>query len=131
VWCGKETFQSWPAVSSPSLEYSEQLFAGLRERAALPRSGASRRKEKGALKGWTGSDEDLRRAAPLFSNTWLSDVSPRVLNRQPPNLFNSEGDQVVFHTVRFPFAPKAKARDIAARLQRVGELRQETLSFWN
>jgi hypothetical protein len=109
VWCGKETFQSWPAVSSPSLEYSEQLFAGLRERAALPRSGASRRKEKGALKGWTGSDEDLRRAAPLFS----------------------KGDQVVFHTVRFPFAPKAKARDIAARLQRVGELRQETLSFWN
>jgi hypothetical protein len=83
------------------------------------------------LKGWTGSKEDLRRAAPLFSSTWLSDVLPRVLNPQPPNLFNSEGDKVVFHTLRFPFALKATTRAVASRLQRLGELRQETPTFWN
>lgn len=113
-----------------TLKGSEQLFAGLRA-TAPPRSRAGARKTNGPLKGWTGSEEDLRRAAPLFSSTWLSDVLPRVLNPQPPKLFNSESDEVVFHTLRFPFAPKAMPGTIASRLEKLGELRQETPTFWN
>jgi hypothetical protein len=114
-----------------TLEASEQLFARLREHEGRPRRGAGGRKAAGALKGWAGSDEDLRQAAPLFTSCWLFDVLPRVLNPQSPKLFTSDGDEVVFHTVRFPFAPKATERAIAGRLQRLSELRRENRSFWN
>jgi hypothetical protein len=115
-----------------TLEGSERLFAALRERAAGgPRRRTGAGKADGALDGWTGSDEDLRRAAPLFSTAWLLDVLPRALNREPPKVFNSDGDEVVFHTVRFPFAANATARDVVPRLRQLGELRQETPTFWN
>jgi hypothetical protein len=115
-----------------TLEGSERLFAQLRERAAaLPRRRTGARKADGALDGWIGSDEDLRRAAPLFSIAWLLDVLPRALNREPPKVFNSDGDEVVFHTVRFPFSAKATARQVELRLRRLGQLRQETPTFWN
>jgi len=114
-----------------TLEGTDRLLATLRERAAAPPHGRRTRKADGALGGWTGSDEDLRAAAPLFSSAWLLDVLPRVLDRTPPQVFNSDGDEVVFHTVRFPFAAKATARSAEARLEQIGDLRRETATFWN
>jgi hypothetical protein len=43
------------------------------------------------IDGRTGFDEDLRVAAPLFSNAWLSDLQPWILNREPPKLLNNDG----------------------------------------
>ena len=43
----------------------------------------------------------------------------------------SDGDEVVFHTVRFPFAAKVTVRSVEARLGQLGDLRQETTAFWN
>jgi len=115
-----------------TLDGSERLFTQLRDRAVpQPRKRSGTRKQDGVFDGWTGSDEELRRAAPLFSTTWLLDVLPRALNREPPKLFNSEGDEVVFHTVTFPLAAEATARDVEPSLQHLGELRQETPTFWN
>lgn len=61
----------------------------------------------------------------------LLDVLPRALDREPPKIFNSDGDEILFHTVRFPFAAKVTARDVEPRLRRLGQLRQETPTFWN
>lgn len=114
-----------------TLESTERLFATLRGRAAArPRGGRVRKADDG-LDGWTGSDEDLRAAAPLFSTAWLLDVLPRALDRTPPQVFNGDGDEVVFHTVRFPLAAKTMARSVEARLGRLAGLRQETATFWN
>lgn len=114
-----------------TLEGSERLFAVLRERGAPKRRGTRARKAEGALEGWAGSDEELRAAAPLFSTAWLLDVLPRALDRTPPQVFNSDGDEVVFHTVRFPLAPGAAARDAEARLSGLAALRRESPAFWN
>ena len=114
-----------------TLEGTDRLLATLRERAAARPHGGRTRKADGALGNWTGSDEDLRAAAPLFSSAWLLDVLPRALDRTPPQVFNSDGDEVVFHTVRFPFAAKATVRSVEARLGQLGDLRRETATFWN
>ncbi len=88
-----------------TLEASEGLFSRLRDDASdvgtKRHGGASK---AGALNGWRGSEEDLRRAAPLFTAAWLFDVLPRTLRTDPPKLFNSDGDEILFHRVNFPLA---------------------------
>jgi len=115
-----------------TLEASEGLFSRLRDHAsdagAKRHGGASK---AGALKGWRGSDEDLRRAAPLFTAAWLFDVLPRALRINPPKLFNSDGDEILFHRVNFPLTEAASAPAIAARLDQLADLRQASATFWN
>ena len=82
------------------------------------------------LKGWRGSDEDLRRAAPLFTSAWLFDVLPRALRVDPLKLFNSDGDEILFHRVNFPLAEAASADAVATRLNQL-DLRQASATFWN
>ena len=97
-----------------TLEGSQQLLARLHDRdsqASNRRGGKTR-----ALEHWRGSDDELRRAAPLFTTVWLADVLPRALRTEAPTLFNSDGDEVVFHTVTFPMAPNAGPDEIAHRL---------------
>jgi hypothetical protein len=115
-----------------SLEASQSLFAQLRDRHAH----AARVSRKAALSldtldGWSGTDEDLRRAAPLFTTTWLFDVLPRALGTNRPTLLNSEGDEVIFHTVTFPVTSDASREEIVRRLGKLRPLRQETPTFWN
>jgi hypothetical protein len=113
-----------------TLEGTARLFAALREQAT-PRPQGGRAKPSDALAGWTGFDEDLRAAAPLFTTAWLLDVLPRALDQTPPQVFNSDGDEVVFHTVRFPLVTKVTARRVQAQLGQLGDLRRETATFWN
>jgi hypothetical protein len=76
-------------------------------------------------------DEVLRRAAPLFSNAWLMDVLPKAMGINRPTLQNSDGEELLFHTIRFPLAAGVKQTEIGARLDEVEGLRRESKSFWN
>src|SRR5271168_4212067 len=77
------------------------------------------------------ADDTLREMAPLFTSTWLSDVLPKALGLSRPTLHNSDGDEVVFHEVRFPFAPKATLKEIVNRLATTSSLHRENEAFWN
>jgi hypothetical protein len=115
-----------------TLEASQSLFAQLEDRYVH----AVRRSRRGAsslsgLEGWNGTDDDLRRAAPLFTTIWLFDVLPRALGTSQPTLLNGEGDEVVFHTVTFPLTSNASREEIVRRLGELRPLRQETPTFWN
>jgi hypothetical protein len=72
----------------------------------------------------------LRDMAPAFTNAWLTDILSK-LKEGEPRYFNAEGDEVVFHTLRFPIRKGAPQKAIAARLGEVGCLRREGNSFWN
>ncbi|MDA8247948.1 MAG: hypothetical protein M0Z28_02115 [Rhodospirillales bacterium] len=126
-----ERFVIGGGVLAFTLEGSERLFAGLRERGAARPRGGRTRKVEGARQGWAGTDEELRAAAPLFSTAWLLDVLPRALDRTPPQVLNSDGDEVVFHTVRFPLVHRTAADDAEARLGRLTALRRASPTFWN
>jgi len=115
-----------------SRDGSQALFSRLRDDAL--RGAAGRRGEKrqaDALEGWGGSDEDLRRAAPLFTTAWLFDVLPRALRTDTPALFNSDGDEILFHMVNFPLTASTSAEAIESRLNSLAELRQASPTFWN
>jgi hypothetical protein len=115
-----------------TLEASQALFSQLADRYG-PAVRGSRRivPSLDGLNGWRGTDDDLRQAAPLFTTTWLFDVLPRALGTSQPTLINSEGDEVVFHTVMFPLALGASQHEIGGRLGKLSPLRQETPTFWN
>lgn len=115
-----------------TLEASQTLFAQLADRyAPAVRGSRNAAPSLGGLDGWRGTDDELRQAAPLFTTTWLFDVLPRALGTSQPTLVNSEGDEVVFHSVRFPLAPRASRDEIGRRLGKLSQLRQETPTFWN
>ena len=115
-----------------TLEGSQSLFAQLGERYAhVIKRGRRSGPSLAALEGWVGTDEELQRAAPLFTTTWLFDVLPPALGITRPTLLNSDGDEVVFHTVTFPLMPGVAPGEIARRLSTVPSLREETPTFWN
>ena len=116
-------------------EGSELLTTTLQD--GLPRAGGRQQRAKVNKQavttptGWVGTDEDLRRAAPLFTTAWLFDVLPRALGLDQPTLHNSEGDEVIFHEVTFPLGPAAATEEVARRLDELQPLRRESPTFWN
>jgi hypothetical protein len=77
------------------------------------------------------TDDTLREMAPLFTSTWLLDVLPKALGLSRPTLHNSDGDEVVFHEVRFPLASKTTLNELGERLTAISSLRRENEAFWN
>ncbi|WP_457811964.1 hypothetical protein [Sinorhizobium meliloti] len=104
-----------------SPEASEALLEGLREM-----SGKKRSRKKLIL-----DNDTLRPAAPLFTHAWLFDTLPRVLGEVQPFICNSDGDNIVFHEVRFPLEVGITEKDIADRFAGLDDLRQENPQFWN
>ena len=111
-----------------TFEGAERLMANLREAAVqLPRSDRSVR----ATSKPPIADDTLREMAPLFTATWLSDVLPKALGLSRPTLHNSDGDELVFHEVRFPLTSKTIPEEIGERLTAISGLHRENESFWN
>ncbi|MER9408091.1 hypothetical protein NKI36_29200 [Mesorhizobium caraganae] len=100
-------------------EATEILLGGL--------SGVFSKKKSRKLP--TIKDVDLRAVAPMFTLAWLFDALGKALDMQI--LQNAEGDQFMFHDVRFPLASGVSQVDIVARLNSIPAMSQENAKFWN
>ncbi|ESY72894.1 hypothetical protein NKJ90_13175 [Mesorhizobium sp. M0051] len=98
---------------------TEALFDGLR--GAFGKRNA---KKLPALR-----NEELQAAASMFTLSWLFDTLNRMMER--PTLRNSDGDDIVFHDVRFPLASGVAPEEIASRLNTIRGMSQENAKFWN
>lgn len=76
-------------------------------------------------------DERLRKAAPLFSTAWLFEALPGALDDTPPVLLNGDGDEIVFHDLRFPLAKGVRRAAIRARIDASPALRPAGNGVWN
>jgi len=121
---GQERILGGSLLAFP-LAASERLMADL-QRAAGRAARAARSVRKQPI-----ADDALRRMAPLFTATWLLDALPKALGLSRPALRNSDGDEVVFHEVRFPLAPNTTPEEIADRLGSIASLHRENETFWN
>jgi hypothetical protein len=74
-------------------------------------------------------DEELQAAASMFTLSWLFDTLERAMGL--PAMQNADGDELVFHDVRFPLASGVAQKDLAARLSIIPGLSQENAKFWN
>ncbi|MDX8442026.1 hypothetical protein [Mesorhizobium australafricanum] len=97
---------------------SETLFDGLKGLF-----GKRNAKKLPAVK-----DEELQAAASMFTLSWLFDTLGRVAR---PKLQNTDGDEIVFHNVRFPLETGARQEDIATRLNNIPAFSQADAKFWN
>ena len=68
------------------------------------------------------TQEQVRRSAPLFANAWLFAHLPNLLDPEPPQISNSDGDDLVFHELRFPFATGVTQNRVSERLLQAAEL---------
>jgi hypothetical protein len=75
--------------------------------------------------------EMLRASAFLFTTIWLSELLQRTLNPTLPQMCNTDGDELVFTTVRYPLEPEASAEAIRLSLSSIPALRPESETFWN
>ena len=70
-------------------------------------------------------------SAPLFTNAWIDDALKRAMDVSLPALSNTDGDEIVFHTVRYALLPGTEPASVRARLRTIAALREESDRFWN
>lgn len=96
------------------------LFAGLRDVLKLKKRDALRL-----------SREQLLGCAPIFTAAWLFIEIERALTPEQTQFINSDGDEVLFHDLRFPLASGVTQKAVAERLDRVKAFLPEGPKFWN
>ena len=92
------------------------------------RSAEGKRRKSGTI---NIDNETLASIAPLFTTAWLFDILAKALGLQKPVIQNSDGDELMFHNVRFPLKRGTTANDIAALLDTEPEMSRENEYFWN
>lgn len=73
----------------------------------------------------------LSLAAPFFTRVWLIEALDKALNPRLPELYNTEGDAIVFCIQRFPLARGASGKEVRAALAVIEDLRPASNSFFN
>ncbi len=96
------------------------LFAGLRD--------ALKPKKRDALRL---TRDQLLGCAPIFTSAWLFIEIDRALTPAEPQFTNSDGDDVLFHDLRYPLASGVTQKAVAERLDRVKGFLPEGAKFWN
>lgn len=133
-----QTLKKWDKIGARVVTVgSKQLLSGgvlsfTMEAADALMAGLARAEGKRSPRARLALDDDtLRGLASLVSTAWLFDVVPKAMGTVTPTLHNSDGEEVVFHRVRFPFARGVTQAVIAERLDAVTELHRENDRFWN
>jgi len=96
------------------------LFGGLRDVLKLKKRDALRL-----------SRDQLMSCAPIFTAAWLFIEIDRALSPAQIQLCNSDGDDVLFHDLRFPLAGGVTQKAVAELLDRVKGFLPEGPKFWN
>jgi hypothetical protein len=73
----------------------------------------------------------LQAAAPLFSGFWLLAFLDEVLDPQLPTFSNSDGDELMLVTVRYPLASGITAEQVRTALGVIESLSPASPIFWN
>jgi len=101
-------------------EAVEFLFAGLRDALKLKKRGVLRL-----------THDQLMGCAPIFTVAWLFIEIDRALSPVMPQFSNSDGDDVLFHDLRFPLASGVTQKAVAESLDQVKGFLPEGPKFWN
>jgi len=103
-----------------SWEATDLLFEGLRDSLRLRKSQEVRL-----------TAAQLHNFAPLLSSAWLFAELPRVLVPKSPQVTNTDGEDLLFHELRFPFAKGVLQSQVSSALGRVIELEPSGTRSWN
>jgi hypothetical protein len=114
---GKNIFAGGLLPYTP--QATDALFDGLRQIFG----------KKNAKKLPAIADKDLQSVASMFTLSWLFDTLDRAMGLPP--MQNSDGDDLMFHDVRFPLLNSITQKDVAAQVNAIPAMAQENAKFWN
>lgn len=77
------------------------------------------------------TDIVLADASPIFTISWLFSTLDQIMATDLPVLHNGDGEEIVFYSVRFPFASGVTQKNIAVQLDTIPALQRESAKFWN
>ncbi|AXI47936.1 hypothetical protein C1J03_19155 [Sulfitobacter sp. SK012] len=78
----------------------------------------------------TLTTSQLLKCAPIFTNAWLFTALPRALSEDMPEFTNADGDDIMFHDLRFPFATGVRQKEISACLNQVNGFVPDGARCW-
>ena len=96
------------------------LISGLRDALKLKKRDALRL-----------TRDQLLTCAPIFTTAWLFIEIDRALTLAQPQFTNSDGDDVLFHDLRYLFASGVTQRAVAERLDRVKGFLPQGPKLWS
>lgn len=73
----------------------------------------------------------LRSAAPIFTAAWLQHSLEQIRNPRLPTLLNSDGEEIVFITLRYTMVKGKRTSQLRAALDALPDLAPATATFWN
>ncbi|MDQ6432858.1 hypothetical protein RB623_02175 [Mesorhizobium sp. LHD-90] len=73
----------------------------------------------------------LHGSAPEFTAIWLEDTLSGKIAKVLPPRFNSDGEELSFHTISYPLTAGVSVDGIARRLNETPELLREDEAVWN
>lgn len=79
----------------------------------------------------THTRDQLLGCAPIFTSAWLFIEIDRALTPAQTQFTNSDGDDLLFHDLRYPLACGVTQKAVAERLDRVKGFVPEGPKFWN
>jgi len=74
--------------------------------------------------------EILRHGAFLFTNIWLDDALEGMLDPAPPNICNSDGDEILFTTVRYPLKDASDRNALESALTSIVDFHRAGENLW-
>lgn len=74
--------------------------------------------------------EILRHGAFLFTNIWLSDALEGMLDPTQPTICNSDGDEIVFTTVRYPLKDAFDREALESALTSIVDFHRTDQNLW-
>ena len=74
--------------------------------------------------------DQLRSIAPLFTAAFLFTHLPEALEPKPPQMTNTDGEDLVFHELRFPVAAGITQAQVAEAIDRLPDLSGDGAKRW-
>lgn len=75
--------------------------------------------------------EILRHCAFMFTNAWLSDALRSALNPRTPKMYNGDGEEIAFTTVRYPLKETSDRKALEGALTAIPDFHRVGESLWN
>lgn len=72
----------------------------------------------------------ILKCAPIFTSAWLFTALPRALSEELPEFTNADGEDIMFHDLRFPFETGVKQKDVSPCLNQVNSFAANGARCW-
>ena len=117
------THEQGDAIRDGFMEFRKEMAPQLRKLVRERHGG----KESGQF---TLDTEILRHGAFLFTNIWLGDALEGMLDPTPPRVCNSDGDEIVFTTVRYPLKDASDRKALESALTSITGFHRADENLW-